>query len=91
MIWKIIAIIALLISACAFPYILTILFGVLFLVMFDTFYAIIPIFFTHDMLYGATESHFFGFPYCMTLLAVVLVLISLFFKKFIFEGSFMRS
>ena len=91
MIWRILAILLLLISACSFPYIITILLGVLFLVVFNTFYEIIPIFFINDMLYGVSQVHFFGFKYCMTLLSVALVLLSMFFKKYIFEGSFIRS
>lgn len=91
MIWRIISAIALIIMVVSFPVILTILFGILFLVIFSNFYEIIPIFFVSDMLYSVPQVHFFGFQYCMTLLAIVLVLISVFFKKYIFEGSFMRA
>jgi len=91
MIWRILAIAILLVSACSFPYIITILLGILFLIIFKNFYTIIPVFFVNDMLYGVSQSHFFHITYAMTLLAIVLVMLSIFFKKYIFEGSFIRS
>ena len=91
MIWRIFSVAILLVFACYLPVILTLLFGVLFLVMFNKFYEIIPIFFVNDMLYSVPRAHFFGFHYTMTLIAVVFVVISINFKKYIFEGSFMRS
>ena len=81
----------LLVLACYFPVILTLLFGILFLVIFKKFYEIIPIFFVNDMLYSVPRAHFFGFHYMMTLIAVILVVISIYFKKYIFEGSFIRA
>ena len=91
MIWRILAAIVLIIMAFSFPVILTILFGILFLVLFKSFYEMVPIFFLSDVLYAAPQIHFFNFQYCMTLLAMILVLISYFFRTYIFEGSFMRS
>ncbi|MEI6316568.1 MAG: hypothetical protein WCO65_02475 [bacterium] len=91
MILRIFAAIALVVMVLSFPVILTILFGILFLIIFNNFYEIIPIFFLSDVLYAAPQIHFLGFEYCMTLFAVVLVLISYLFKKYIFEGSFMRA
>ena len=91
MIWRIIAGIVLLVSACAFPVILTVLFGVLFLIVFKRYYEIIPIFFVNDMIYGVVQTHVWIFGYRMTMFAIGLVLLSIFFRKFIFEGSFLRA
>ena len=91
MIWRILAAVALIIMVFSFPVILTILFGILFLIVFKSFYEMIPIFFLGDVLYAAPQIHFFNFQYCMTVLAITLVLISYFFRTYIFEGSFMRS
>jgi hypothetical protein len=91
MIWRIIAIVILVASASAFPYILTILLGILFLMIFKNFIEIIPVFFLNDVLYGVPLPHFLGFQFSMTLFAAVLFMISVLFKKYIFEGSFIRS
>lgn len=76
----------LLISVCVFPVWVTILLALGSLVLFDHFYELVPLFFLHDALYSTGLERYFSFPFCMTVLAVVLVYLSVFLRKHMFES-----
>ena len=81
-VFRIICVIALLISAVALPLFLTVLIGLFCLYRFPDFYEIIPIFFINDAMYGFQSLRFFDIPYIMTICAVCAVaLASLLHKK----------
>ena len=77
----------LLIPACALPVVVTIVFGIFALVLYKDFYELVPIFFLNDALYGISMHRFAGFPFVMTLLAIVLVLLSVFLRRSLFDTT----
>ncbi len=77
----------LLLSVCAFPVYFTLAIGIFAAVWFRNYYELIPLYFLNDMLYGAPLSHFFRFPYVMTVIAFVLVLGSIVVRKQVFENG----
>ncbi len=77
-------------SACALPWLATILLGGLLVAKYEKYYEIVPIFFLNDAIYGVSEPRFFGFPFLMTLIATVMVLLSFFVRSRMFESAFIR-
>ena len=75
----------LLISVCAFPLYFTIAIGLFAIVWFDAYYELIPLYFLHDMLYATPMYRFHGFELVMTLVATIVVLLSIRIKKQLFS------
>lgn len=84
MVYRILFAVLLLISAAAFPALVTILLGIAGLILYRNFYEIVPLFFVNDALYGISQSRFLGIPFVMTVLAIVLVLIAGFLRNRLF-------
>ena len=84
---RILAVVILLVSACAFPALLTLVLGVLCIVCFPRFYEIVPVFFINDVLYGVHLARYFHFMYVMTVLGLALVLLSVWIRAKMFRGS----
>lgn len=87
---RIVCTIFLIISACAFPLFFTVGIGLFSIIWFRNYTEIIPIAFLHDVLYGIATTRYFSFPYVMTVLAVALVLLSMFVRSKMFDGGLQR-
>ena len=87
---RIAAAVLLLISACALPVVFTIAGGIIALMFFKGFYELVPIFFVNDILYGIPEHRYGWFPFGMTLLAVVLIAVSMLLHRSLFDQAFIR-
>ena len=87
---RIAVVVLLLISACAFPAVVTIGGGIIALYFFKNFYEIVPIFFVNDVLYGVPQHRYASFPFVMTLLSAALVAASVILRRTLFDQSFPR-
>ena len=87
---RIAAVLILLLSVCVFPVWVTFLLAIGALVLFDHFYELIPLFFVNDALYSTALSRYASFPFCMTVVAVVLVYLSIFLRKHMFDSAHLR-
>lgn len=84
MVYRILFAVLLLISASAFPVVVTILLGIIGIFLYRNFYEIVPLFFVNDAVYGIAESRFFGIPFVMTLLGFVLIVTAGFLRTRLF-------
>jgi hypothetical protein len=82
---RIIFTVVLLIAVCALPIYVSAVLAIIGLCLFKDFYEVIPIFFLHDVLFGIPLHRFFAFPYVMTLLATIGVLLSGWLQKMFFR------
>ena len=87
MLFRVFCTIFLLISVCALPLFFTIAMGLFCVVWFEGYYELIPLYFLNDVLYGAKLLQYHSFGYVMTLSAVILVGVSIFIRKHLFNGG----
>lgn len=87
---RIAAVILIFISACAFPVWVTIVLGAACFAYFKNFYEIVPLFLVNDAVYGISGARFFGFPFIMTLIAVIGVALSMLARNYFFDAAFSR-
>jgi uncharacterized membrane protein (DUF106 family) len=70
----------LLVSVAAFPLYFTLAVGIFSVIWFRRYYELIPLYFLNDVLYGVPLLRFASFPYVMTILAIVLVVVCSLFR-----------
>ena len=87
MTFRLLCTIFLVVSAVAFPLYFTLAVGVFAAVWFRTYWELVPIYFLNDILYGAPLARFAHVPFVMTILALILVFVSTFVHKQLFDTN----